>query len=104
MSLCIALLTTKAASFSVLGTTRRIAPSCYYSSTLKAQEDEKANQDDEEEPKMAESTIRMDDGGSDLTNRFKYKVLPMDEKYLLCRDMSFLLTGCPIGERIDGDV
>lgn len=30
--------------------------------------------DPEDQPIIAESTVRIDDGGSDLTNRFKYKV------------------------------
>ena len=31
--------------------------------------------DDEEEPVIAKSIVKIDDGGSDLTDRFKYKVL-----------------------------
>ena len=35
----------------------------------------------EEEPPLAKATLRMDDGGSDLTDRFKYKVNALMGKY-----------------------
>ena len=47
------------------------------------------NDDDKEEniddmPVIAQSTVKIDDGGSDLTNRFKYKVCQIPKQKVLC--------------------
>jgi hypothetical protein len=40
-----------------------------------SQDDESSNDDDDEsEQPIVETTVRIDDGGSNLTNRFKYKM------------------------------
>lgn len=53
---------------------RRILP-CRLSMTEDAYESgSDASSGDDQEPIIATSTVRIDDGGSDLTNRFNYKV------------------------------
>lgn len=84
--LALLLLTTSSYSFTIqplhsnkgsLSSTQRYqSESCLYSSAQSDNDDSSSPQDDaanEIEP-VYETVIKMDDGGSDLTDRFKYKV------------------------------
>ena len=63
-------------AFVIAAKKQRRAPSSYlFISHDSNASDGKSSDDDEEEvPVIAKSTVRIDDGGSDLTDRFKYKM------------------------------
>ena len=63
---------TKAAAFCVIDPTASIA--CNSRTSIQSSKKDNDNEINDEEEMLARATVKIDDGGSDLTNRFKYKV------------------------------
>ena len=57
-----------------LGTLQNCPIRLYETISDSGKEEEEPKQHEEEEEELQMSTVRIDDGGSDLTDRFKYKV------------------------------
>ncbi len=82
-------------AFHLIGTVGRSSFAVSLSAT--GEEAGSLNNNDDDMPIIAQSTIKIDDGGSDLTDRFKYKVKKSSlekiyEEYYSFSSHSFLLS------------